>query len=95
MDEKEKKIFQYATNVYGAIEDMLTNEESDYYVNLSEAEDGDIAPFLTGMCMAHLTVLNELCRSECTYLGGIHMENRLIVQYLMKYGKIHDGKEDE
>ena len=95
MNEKQEKIFQYAANVQSAIEDMLTNEESDFYVNLNEAENGDITPFITGMCIAHLTVLQKLCRFKGNYLDGIHMENRLIVQYIMNYGKVDEGKKEE
>ena len=94
MKEKQEKIFQYAAGVQSAIEDMLTNEENEFYVNLNDVEDGDITPFLTGMCIAHLTVLQKLCRFKGNYLDGIHMENRLIVQYLMNYGKIDEGKKD-
>ena len=88
MNEKQEKIFQHAANVRSAIEDMLTNEDSDFYVNLTEEDGGDITSFLTGMCIAHLQVLMKLCHIKGNYLDGIHMENRLIVHYLMKYGEI-------
>ena len=88
MNKEQEKIFQHAANVQSAIEDMLTNEESDFYVNLNEIEDGNITPFITGMCIAHLSVLQKLCHIKGNFLDGIHMENRLIVQYLMNYGKV-------
>lgn len=95
LNVKQEIIFQHAANVQSAIEDMLTNEESDFYVNLNEAENGDITPFLTGMCIAHLTVLQKLCRFKGNYLDGIHMENRLIVQYLMEHGRTENNKEEK
>lgn len=88
MNEKEEKIYMHAANVEMAIRDMLTNEDSDYYVNLAE-EDGDLTSFVTGMCIAHLKILLNLCNKTGNYLDGIHLENRLIVQYLMEYGKIN------
>jgi len=97
MDKKKKlrRIVLYAANVQEAIKDMLTNEDSKFYMDLREEKDGDITPFLTGMCMAHLTVLQKLCGSTGNFLDAIHIENRLIVQYLMDYGKVADEKEDE
>lgn len=87
MNEKEEKIYIHAAKVEMAIRDMLTNEDSDYYVNLAE-EDGDLTSFVTGMCIAHLKILLKLCNKTGNYLDGIHQENRLIVQYLMEYGQI-------
>ncbi len=89
MNEKNEKIYIFAANVEMAIRDMLTNEDSDYYVNLAE-EDGDLTPFVTGMCMAHLKILLKLCNKTGNFLDGIHLENRLIVQYLMEFGTIRE-----
>lgn len=67
---------------------MLRNEDSDFYVNVKEQEGGDLTPFITGFCIAHLEMLQKLCNKTGNYLEGIHIENRIIVQYLMQYGKI-------
>lgn len=94
-NKKEERILRHAANVRCAIEDMLTNEDSDFYVNLADEEDGDITPFLTGLCMAHLQMLNKLCRIKGNYFDAIHMENRLIVQYLVNYGKVDETKKED
>ena len=87
MDKNREMILNYANNVWRALDDMLYNEESDFYVNLKNVENGDITPFVTALCITHLSLLMKLCGIDGNYLDGIHFENKLVVQYLMAYGE--------
>lgn len=91
MNEKNDKTLEFAAKVKSALEDIFSNQESDFFVNLNELENGDLTPFLTGMCIAHLSVLRRLCRLKGDLLDCMHTENVLIVQYLIEHGKVVEG----
>lgn len=90
MDKREEKIYLYGAIVEMAIKDMLTNEDSEFYVNLSDVEkkEGDITSFVTGFCLAHLKWLFKFCNQKGDWLDGIHLEQRITVQYMKEYCKL-------
>jgi hypothetical protein len=90
--DKQTELIQYAASFQQALVDVITNEENEYHI---EVKSDDITDILTGMCMGFLTTLGKLTRQRGNYLDNISMVNKLIVQYLMKYGAIDESKEDE
>ena len=85
METKQKEIMQYAVRFEAALHDVLTNEENEFYV---EIENEDITDVMTGLCLGFLNLVRKLTRTKGNFLDHISMVNKIIVQYLMKYGKV-------
>ena len=83
--DKQEQLIQYASQFQSALMDVIVNDDSEFHV---EVESDDITDILTGMCMGFLTTIGKLTQAKGNYLDNISIVNKLIVQYLMKHGKI-------
>ena len=83
--DKQEQLIQYAAQFQSALIDVITNEDNEFHV---EVESDDITDMLTGMCMGFLTTIGKFTQTKGYFLDNISTVNKLIVQYLMKHGKI-------
>lgn len=79
MDVKKEIIYGHAVRFYSAIKSVFKNDAK---------EKEDVTPILTGMCMGFLKFLGDATSSKGNYLDDIGMVNKIIVQYLMEFGKL-------
>lgn len=83
--DKEIELIQYAFKFQMALMDVVSDEIDE--------EGADITDILTGMSMGFFHTLNKLTQRNGGYLDGVDVANKLIVQYLMKYGSIKPSAE--
>lgn len=80
---KEKEIQYYALCFILAIEDMVSNNDNENYIEVNNENATEV---MTGLILGAALVFNKLTRGKVDYLEFTHVANRLVVQYLMKYG---------
>ena len=89
--EKQQEIFQYAVNFQRAITDVLTNEDAPYHI---EVQDNDITDIVTGAVLGFLNFIKNVANVEGNYNDYLHMVDKILLAYLMKYGKLNEDEEE-
>lgn len=84
--EKKDEICQHAAIFHNALRDVITNEESDFYIDIKQRKD--LTPIVTGMCMGFLKFVRKMTRGNGNFLDDISMVNKIIVQFLMEFGEL-------
>jgi len=85
MDKKQQEMLKYSSLISSAIMDIFTDEESQYHIEIDDENATDV---ITSMVFAITLVFNKLSAQDLNYLEFTHMANSLVVQYLLKYGKV-------
>lgn len=89
--ETQQEIFQYAACFQTAIIDVLTNEDAPYYIKV---QDDDITDIVTGAVLGFLNFIKNVAKVEGNYNDSLHMVDKILLAYLLKYGKHNEDDSD-
>lgn len=89
--EKQQKIFQYAACFLTAMTEVFTNEEAPYYIKV---KDDDITDIVTGAVLGFLNFVKKVGNIEGNYQDSLHMVDKILLTYFMKYGSIKEDEEE-
>lgn len=79
-----KKIEELSLKFSEAIDNVLTNEDSEYYIDIQKENGTEI---MTSLIIASALIYNKYTSKECNILEFTHISNSLAVQYLMNKDK--------
>lgn len=79
-----KKIEELSLKFSEAIDNVLTNEDSEYYIDIQKEDGTDI---MTSLILASALIYNKYTKDECDFLEFTHISNSLVVQFLMNKDK--------
>jgi len=85
--DKEKEIQNYALCFASAIENVVRDKDNENYIKV---DDENATEVMIGLILGAGFAFDRLTGSNNNYLEFTHIANQLVVQYLMKYGKVAD-----
>ncbi len=79
----EKVLMSFASRLTLAIEDLLSNEDSEFHINVSELEEGqNLTDFIHALSnLVPATVYTKLTNDDKNLLEFNHLANQLCFQY--------------
>lgn len=87
MDEREKRIDRMSAKLLEAVASMFEDKENPNYLG----DEVDKFEFMVALNITTTTIYNALGAEggKLTLLEANYLSNKVIVQYLMRYGKIN------
>lgn len=83
--DKREEITNYALCFAEAITEVLREEDSANYIEIKNDNATDV---MTGLVLGTGIAFSRLTDAKCNHLEFTHLANRLVVQFLMKYGEL-------
>lgn len=79
----EKVLISFASRLTLAIEDLLSNEDSEFHINVSELEEGqNLTDFIHALGnLVPATIYTKLTNDDKNLLEFNHLANKLCFQY--------------
>ena len=84
--EKLQKSMDFANRLVLALEDLLSNEDSEFYISVEELEEGNnLTDFIHALAnLAPATVYTKLTNDDKNLLEFNHLANQLCFQYSVR-----------
>ena len=84
--EKQGKEMYFANRILLALEDIIINEDSEFYIGIKELEEeGGLTNFIHAMSnIAPATLYSKLTNDDKNILEFNHLANQLVFQYAEK-----------